>query len=363
MEGLVLCMIVKNEAGIVRRAIRSARPLIAAYVIADTGSTDATLEEIRAELADLPGQLLERPWVDFSTNRNEVLDAAAAWGTHALILDADEELQRLTPAPLRLDPAVDLYWMRERSAQRSLSMRKPRIVRLASGYRFAGVIHEAIRYGDDARHVDLDNLAVLAHYDGARSQIAPRDKYLRDAAVLEAALLKEPDNSRYRYYLAMSYLAASRADLAEAAFSALIAMPAAPAELYDARMRLAALARSAGRLDESAVHARQASRLAPHRADPLVHLSELALGDGEYAIAHALALRALEMPMVEDGMFVDPDVYFPRRQLAFIEAAIVVGDAQRARALIERVLRERTVSDKVRQQFTAWQQRLQSANR
>lgn len=363
MEGLVLCMIVKDEAAIVRRAIRSARPLISAYLIADTGSSDHTRDEIRSELAGLPGELLERPWVDFASNRNEVLDAAAAFGTHALILDADEELQVQAPPPKSLDPAIDLYWMRERSADRSLSMRKPRILRLASGFRYAGVIHEAIVYGQEARHADLDTLAVLAHYDGARSHMSPRDKYLKDAAVLEAALLQEPGNSRYRYYLAMSYLVAGQTDLAQLNFNALIAMPASTQELYDARMRMAGLAREADNAADATMHARQASRLAPHRADPLVFLAEFALRDGENAIAHALALRALEMPMADDGMFVDPDMYFPRRQLAFIEAAAKVGDVERARGLIERVLREPGISEKARQVFGQWRSRLAASGK
>ena len=64
-------MIVKNEAHVIRRCLDSVRPLIDRWVIVDTGSTDGTQALIRELMADVPGELHERPWVDFSTNRNQ----------------------------------------------------------------------------------------------------------------------------------------------------------------------------------------------------------------------------------------------------------------------------------------------------
>ncbi len=39
---------------------------------------------------DIPGELHERPWVDFATNRNEALFLAKDRGDYLLFIDADE---------------------------------------------------------------------------------------------------------------------------------------------------------------------------------------------------------------------------------------------------------------------------------
>jgi len=359
VDGLVLCMIVKDEALIIERALRSVRPHIAAYAIADTGSSDDTIVRVVAALNGLPGQIISRPWKDFSSNRNEALELARDYGTHAVILDADEELRVPASGFPALDPAVDLYWMVEHSSQAAPSMSKPRILRLATGYGYEGVIHEAIRYSADARHADLREISVLAHYDGARSKgLSAQEKYLRDAQVLEQAVASEPLNSRSWYYLGLSYLAGQVEDRALNAFEHLMTLDALPSERYDARMRLAQILRKREQIQFAEMHLREASKLAPHRSDPLVLLAEMALGRGEFAISHALALRALEMPVVNDGMFIDTELQFPRRHLVFLNAARAVGDLPRARQVVENVLRQPNLTERAQQIFSEWKQRL-----
>ena len=60
-------MIVKNESKIIERLFDSVRPFIDSYCICDTGSTDDTIEKIRAygELHKIPGKIMEEPFRDF----------------------------------------------------------------------------------------------------------------------------------------------------------------------------------------------------------------------------------------------------------------------------------------------------------
>src|SRR3954471_9644974 len=64
-----LNMIVKNEALVIARCLSAVRPLIDSWVIVDTGSSDGTQEIVREVLGDLPGELIERSWRDFASNR------------------------------------------------------------------------------------------------------------------------------------------------------------------------------------------------------------------------------------------------------------------------------------------------------
>ena len=75
---ICLNMIVKNEAHVIERCLASARPLIDAWCIVDTGSSDGTQGKIGELMAGIPGTLHERPWKNFGHNRGEALDLARA---------------------------------------------------------------------------------------------------------------------------------------------------------------------------------------------------------------------------------------------------------------------------------------------
>src|ERR1700733_6819656 len=89
---LTLTMIVKDEAKTLARTLASVRPFIDRWVILDTGSTDGTQALVRRELAAVPGELHEEPFVDFSTSRNRALDLAGEATEFVMWLDADDEL-------------------------------------------------------------------------------------------------------------------------------------------------------------------------------------------------------------------------------------------------------------------------------
>src|SRR5579859_1002358 len=86
-------MIVRNEAHVIERCLGSLKPYVHSWAISDTGSSDGTQDIVRRFMDDLPGELIERPWHDFATNRNEVLELAKKYGDYALIIDADEVIE------------------------------------------------------------------------------------------------------------------------------------------------------------------------------------------------------------------------------------------------------------------------------
>lgn len=83
-----VCILAVNEAEKIRHALLSARacPWVDEIVVFDSGSSDATVSVAR-ELAD---RVEFHPWVDFSTNRRMIVEAAK--NDWVFVLDADEEI-------------------------------------------------------------------------------------------------------------------------------------------------------------------------------------------------------------------------------------------------------------------------------
>src|SRR5258707_10229496 len=92
-QTICLNMIVRNEAPVIRRCLDSVIPVIDPWVIVDTGSTDGTQQIIREHLGAIPGELLERPWVNFAHNRTEALQTAFGRADYILVIDADETIE------------------------------------------------------------------------------------------------------------------------------------------------------------------------------------------------------------------------------------------------------------------------------
>src|SRR5262249_53926625 len=150
-----LNMIVKNEATVIARCLASVRPIIDYWVIVDTGSTDGTQDAIRTSMADLPGELHERPWRDFAHNRTEALELAQPHGEYALIIDADDVLEF---EPNFEMPALQADSYMLRIADTAISYSRPQIVRAALPWRWRGVVHEFLTCDDAGNSALLEGL-------------------------------------------------------------------------------------------------------------------------------------------------------------------------------------------------------------
>src|SRR5437773_11134677 len=110
LSTLCLNMFWTDEAHVIRRCLDSVRSHLANWTIVDTGSTDGTQEIIRSHLRDLPGELHERPWRDFGTNRSEAIALARGKADYILVMDADNVLR--TPPGYRFgDLGGDAYYL------------------------------------------------------------------------------------------------------------------------------------------------------------------------------------------------------------------------------------------------------------
>lgn len=307
---LCLSMIVKNEAAVIARCLASVRPCIGAWAIVDTGSSDGTQALIRDLMADLPGALIERPWVDFATNRNQALDLAAGYADYALIIDADEilEIDAAAAFPARLDAAG--YYVRQTLAGSEFEYASAKLLRHDAGWRWRGVLHEYPALEPPPAMGRLDGLRVRSFPDGARSRRPLREKYLDDARVLEAALAREPGDARYVFYLAQSLRDAGENAAALDAYRRRAAMGGWAEEVWYARFQIGALLERLGAAEAEIIDAYLAAWDArPTRAEPLCDLARFLRLRGRYASAYVHARAAAQLAEPADLLFVDLSAY------------------------------------------------------
>jgi len=302
-----LSMIVKNEAHVIERCLRSLKPYIHAWAISDTGSSDGTQDIIRKFMADLPGELIERPWVDFASNRNEALELAKRHGDYALIIDADEVIE--ADADFRWGELDAPGYLLE-LVFGELRYRRVALPRLDAGWRWHGVLHEALVSPHVAQARFLPGLRIRVFTDGARSQQSQAEKFSRDAEVLRRALQDEPGNARYAFYLAQSLRDAGRPQEAIVAYAQRVAMGGWAEEVYYSRLQIAALSERVGAPYGEVVAAYlDAYDFRPSRAEAPCELARYLRLQKRYVAARDFARVAASTPRPEDVLFIDQTVY------------------------------------------------------
>lgn len=305
---ICLSMIVRDERNVMRRVLDSVRPLIDHWTIVDTGSRDGTPEDIPFHIRGIPGELHERPWVDFATNRTEALELARPMADYSLVIDADDTL--IVPPGYQLpELTADSYTVDMSFG--NLRYRRPFLLRNSIAWRYRGVVHEFLEGPGAATTGHLDGLTVQCGNDGARRQ--DPDKYRKDAAVLEAALLTETDDflkSRYRFYLAQSYRDAGESAKAVKNYTWRADLGFWAQEIFVSWLNVGRLAQGLKWTDGTILAAFQsASAAVPYRAEALHGAACFLRLKQRYEEAYGMARRGLGLVMPADGLFVEPWIY------------------------------------------------------
>ncbi len=329
---ICLTMIVKNEGHVIERALAAARPHFDTWAIIDTGSTDDTAEAIARATEGWEGKLGRVEWTGFGDARTASLRLAAETGSdYAFVHDADEIIVS----------EEGFVWPSDRKDVYNLMMdlngtRWPqsRLFRLARGWRYEGVLHE----GPTAPTTKecgcpipvtsgvLNGLRLVTPRDGARSQNP--NKYRDDAIALEAAIEKEPGNTRYAFYLAQSWRDAKEFEKCIEWYERRIAMgegvnaPEIPISMVEIAKAMHRLKRPEKDVRSAYLRAYSAD---PRRAEPLFHLATLCREHKDFPMAWHFASLAAEKE-IPQALFVDSRVY---RWLAKDELAIAMANLGR----------------------------------
>lgn len=311
-----LCMIVKNEAHVMRRNLDSVRPLIDYVLVEDTGSSDGTQEVIRAWLAEtgMPGEVVDVPWQDFAWNRSHALALLREQRhiDYALVIDADDTLVFAADfdAPaFKRSLRADLLDMEIHNG--AIRYHRPHLMRNALPFCYRGVLHEFVEMPREAsRRETVKGVFMQIVGGGGRSQDG--QKFVRDAEVLQRALATETDpflRSRYTFYLAQSLRDSGQDAAALAAYLERSKMGYWQEEVFMSLYRAAQLQEKLQYPQQEVIDAYlRATAAQPGRSEALHAASRYCRLQDRFEQGYWFAKRGLS-PQPTQGLFIESWIY------------------------------------------------------
>lgn len=317
---ICLCMIVKDEAPVLQRLFDSVRPIIDTWCIVDTGSTDGTQQIIAALASQAPGYFIERPWVDFATNRSEALAFARPLADYTLIMDADDPME-IAPGFVMPDLTADHYSIDIENV--GTRYRRTQIVKNAIPWRYRGVLHEFLEGEGSGPAEYLPGLTIRCDNDGARRH--DPETYVKDALILARAVGVETDplmKMRYTFYLAQSQRDAGHTAAAANNYRHRAEMGGWEEEAWRAKLEEGRCYRGLERWSDFIRCALAAYQMRPSRAEPLYDLTRYYRERGEWVVAALFCERGMSIPYpAEDVLFVERHPY----SVGFAEEYSIIG--------------------------------------
>lgn len=327
---ICLNMIVRNEEEVIERCLASVRSIIDYWIISDTGSTDRTKEFIASSLQEIPGELHEHEWVDFSHNRNQVLELAKNKADYHLFIDADDELVFETNLPT-LDQ--DVYLAAQKHADNQSLSYVVLLAKSTLNWRWHGELHESIQCVEAKNQKVLNQVYNLYHQDGHRSK--DDQKFAKDANLLQKALKKDPNNPRTLFFLAETLRWANQPQAAFHAYRKRASIGGFPQEVYWSLYNMAKLQKP------NCTAFCKAHQFRPSRIEPLYDLNNDLLQKGHFFLVFLISKYALSIPLSTDLLFVEPWIYEWGALLQYGIALHKLGKTEEAASILQKVSNKR----------------------
>lgn len=343
---ICLNMIVKNENKVIKRCLASVKPIINYWVIVDTGSTDGTQETIREFMQDIPGELHEYPWVDFAHNRNQALALSKNKGDYLLFIDADEQLifhETFDSSSIHKD-----YYFFPVQQPSGINYFRESLVQNNLDWVWEGPVHETLKSSHAKTSALMHGVTNFSNtLEGFRSQ--DPNKYLNDAAILEKALEKEPDNSRYVFYLALSYGNAGEYEKAQTWHEKRVSMEGSEQEIFYSLLSIAKIQDYLGADPDTIINSYTRAYLyRPSRAEPLYFLAHYYLRRENFTLAYLISKKGIELKQTGDMVFVQHEIYDTGLLLQFADASLAIGSHQETLTTYNKLLKKPTISEQQR---------------
>jgi glycosyltransferase involved in cell wall biosynthesis len=216
---ICLTVICKNEANVIERMLNTVVPIIDAYVVVDTGSTDGTQEIVKKffEEKGIPGRVVEHPWKNFGDARNKAITEAESLVTELNLpnpmgfwVDCDEQMiyDKNFEVWLFKRKLADFDAANAKVIYGAQRYHRMQFYKLNDGWHFEGPLHEVlINDRDDIKSATIDGFNVLVTADGnSWTSQTIKEKYEGHAKILEDYVANDPKkDARWLFYLAQSY--------------------------------------------------------------------------------------------------------------------------------------------------------------
>src|SRR6185503_19220745 len=339
-QTICLNMIVRNEARVIERCLNSVKKFIDYWVIVDTGSTDGSQQLIRQSLRNVPGELIERPWVDFAHNRSEALEFARGKSDYVFVIDADELL--VADDGFTLPQLThDAYYLKISSSP--VTFWRAQLIRNMPGWLYESAVHEYLAGPLTATYERLHGLWIDSRNDGWRA--AQPGVYQNDAEQLLRAQKEAPNDSRILFHLGQSYVAAGNLESALEYYQRCAATSGWPEEKWIALFQIAEIKNQLQREWPEVLAAYlDAYQYRPTRAEPLYRIAFYYRWTRSFDLAYMFLKQAVAIPYPQDDfLFVDVRLYRYVIKMALATCCYQLGQYEAGRQYCDELLQDRRI--------------------
>jgi len=337
-----LCMIAKNEQAVIGACLKSCIDYVDEVILVDTGSTDST-KDIAKSVCGSKLCLIEEAWADnFSKPRNTSFNSAT--GDWIIWLDADDTIEHLPELLKWLDShenEVDIVnlpydYARDEFGNICVVHWRERLLRnvrkedTSAAFTWEDPIHEFLIYPPNSRIISLEIARVTHHREKTEAKSTRRNLDILEKTIkAEGGYTKAA--TRHMVYLGNEYLVRGEADAAIEAFEAYLPRSNWDEEALQVHCKLAMLYQDRQNYLKAYSHAYEALHRNPTWPDAYVLLAQLDLLTGKYANAIKFANVAMQQPVPDTPLILNPLTYSYTPRAIRYKANLLLGNVAEAR--------------------------------
>jgi hypothetical protein len=213
---LELVMIVKNSGEVLRYCLQENKKWIDHWTIVDTGSIDNTIDIIKEELKDIPGNLYQEEFIDFSQARNKSLELSYKTCQYQIILDdsyvinGGEELRNLLEKSEFACHAIKIGNYENGFLNNDYFSK--RIVKSSENLTYKYRLHEHIVVEEDKTH-EIENINIFINdIKDQEHRLRTYNRHKKDIEFLLLDYEENPNDPRTLYFLAFTSFLLDRYD-------------------------------------------------------------------------------------------------------------------------------------------------------